>query len=75
MKIRIKVIGPLIYEAGFSEREFEVPPATTAEAALELVSISKTRPKVVTRNGKAVAPDERLTDGDTIAISPIYSGG
>jgi molybdopterin converting factor small subunit len=75
MKIRIKVIGPLIYEAGFSEKEFEVPPATTAEAALGLVPIPKMRPKIVTRNGKAVAPDERLAEGDKIAISPIYSGG
>jgi molybdopterin converting factor small subunit len=75
MKIRIKVMGPFIYEAGFSEKEFEVPPATTAEAALGLVSIPKTWPKIVTRNGKAVAPDERLADGDKIAISPIYSGG
>ncbi len=75
MKIKIKVIGPLIYEAGFSEKDFEVPPATTAEAALALVAISKRRPKIVTRNGKAVAPDERLADGDQIAISPIYSGG
>ncbi len=75
MKITIKVIGPLIYEAGFSEKEFEVPPATTAAAALGLVHIPKRRPKIVTRNGKAVAPQEHLADGDQIAISPIYSGG
>jgi sulfur carrier protein ThiS len=42
---------------------------------LELISVPIQRPKIVTRNGKAVAPQEELTDGDRIAISPIYSGG
>ncbi|MBZ5497523.1 MAG: MoaD/ThiS family protein [Acidobacteriia bacterium] len=75
MKIKVKLIGPLIYEAGFSEKDVDVPAATTAEALLDLIAISKQRPKIVTRNGKAVAPQELLTEGDRIAISPIYSGG
>ena len=75
MKIIIKMIGPLIYEAGFSEKEVEAPAATTAGAILELAAISEGRPKIVTRNGNAVAMDEVLADGDRIAISPIYSGG
>jgi molybdopterin converting factor small subunit len=75
MKIKIKVIGPLIYETGFSEKDLEVPSATTADALLNLIAIPKQRPKIVTRNGKAVAPDELLADGDRIAVSPIYSGG
>jgi len=40
-----------------------------------MIHISKQRPKIVTRNGKAVAPNEHLEEGDRIAISPIYSGG
>jgi sulfur carrier protein ThiS len=75
MKITVKVIGPLIYEAGFSERTLEVPIATTAEALLGEISIPKERAKIVTRNGKAISPEELLEDGDRIAISPIYSGG
>ncbi len=75
MKIKIKVIGPLMYEAGFSEKDLEVPSAITAEALLDMISIPKQRPRIVTRNGKAVAPGEPLADGDKIAISPIYSGG
>jgi molybdopterin converting factor small subunit len=75
MKIKIKVIGPLMYEAGFSEKDLEVPSAITAEALLDMISIPKQRPRIVTRNGKAVAPSEPLADGDKIAISPIYSGG
>ena len=37
--------------------------------------MTKPRPKVVIRNGKAVAPNEALDEGDRIAVSPIYSGG
>jgi sulfur carrier protein ThiS len=75
MKIIIKMIGPLIYEAGFSEKEVEVPAQTTAGAIVDMVAIPEKRPKILTRNGNAVAMDEILADGDRIAISPIYSGG
>jgi len=75
MKIKVKLIGPLIYEIGFSEKDMEVPADTTAGALLDLLAITEQRPKIVTRNGKAVAPQELLADGDRIAVSPIYSGG
>jgi sulfur carrier protein ThiS len=75
MKIHVKMIGPLIYDVGFSEKDLEIPERTTAEMLMELISVPKQRPKIVTRNGKAVAPQEELKEGDRIAISPIYSGG
>jgi sulfur carrier protein ThiS len=75
MKIHVKMIGPLIYDVGFSEKDLEIPAQTTAEMLMELISVPKQRPKIVTRNGKAVAPQEELADGDRIAVSPIYSGG
>lgn len=75
MKIQVKMIGPLMYEAGFSEKVIEVPAATTADSLLDLIKVSRQRPKIVTRNGRAVAPDEHLSEGDRIAVSPIYSGG
>ena len=75
MKIQVKLIGPLMYEAGFSEKEIEVLAATIAEAFLERVEVSGARPMIMTRNGKAVAPEDVLEDGDRIAVSPIYSGG
>ena len=75
MKVTIKLIGPFVNQLGFSEKELEVPPATTAEGLLAMVKIDKARPKIVTRNGRAVAPDEALADGDRVVISPIYSGG
>ena len=75
MRIKVKLIGPLIYEAGFSEKDVEVPPASTAGALLEQLAIPGQRPNIITRNGKAITPEELLTEGDNIAISPIYSGG
>jgi len=75
MKIKVKLIGPLVYEAGFNEKEVEAPEKTTVDALLDLIALPKERPKIVVRNGLAIAPQEVLSDGDKIAISPIYSGG
>jgi molybdopterin converting factor small subunit len=75
MKITVKLIGPFIQVFGFSEKELDVPKGTTADGLIALVAIDKARPKIVTRNGRAVAPDEALADGDRVVISPIYSGG
>jgi len=75
MKVTVKLIGPFVQAFGFSEKELDVPEGTTADGLIALVSIDKARPKIVTRNGRAVAPDEALADGDRVVISPIYSGG
>ena len=75
MKITVKLIGPFVQLFGFGEKELEVPAGTTAEDLIGLVSIDRARPKIVTRNGRAVVPDEALAEGDRVVISPIYSGG
>jgi sulfur carrier protein ThiS len=75
VKVTLKLIGPLMYEAGFSEKEVEIGAGTTVEALLESVGLVRPRPKVVTRNGRAVVPNEALAEGDRVAVSPIYSGG
>ncbi|MBE0712118.1 MAG: MoaD/ThiS family protein [Candidatus Aminicenantes bacterium] len=75
MKVTVKLIGPFVQAFGFSEKEMNVPAVTTADGLVALVNIDKARPKIVTRNGRAVAPDEALADGDRVVISPIYSGG
>lgn len=75
MKITVKLIGPFVQLFGFSEKPLEVPEGTTADDLIGLVRIDKSRPKVVTRNGRAVVPGEALADGDRVVISPIYSGG
>lgn len=75
MKITVKLIGPLIYDAGFSEKRIELPGPITAGELVPLVKLDKKRPMIITRNGKAVAPSDTLKEGDRVVISHIYSGG
>ena len=75
MKITVKLIGPFIQIFGFSEKRLDVPDGTTADDLIGLVSVDRTRPKIVTRNGRAVVAGEALAEGDRVVISPIYSGG
>lgn len=75
MKITVKLIGPLIYEGGFSEKSLELPGPTTAGELSALVKIDKKRPVIITRNGKSVAAGDPLVEGDRVVISHIYSGG
>lgn len=75
MKVTVKLIGPLIYEGGFSERVLELPGPMTAGELSAFVRIDKKRPTIITRNGRAVGGDEQINDGDRVVISHIYSGG
>lgn len=75
MKVTVKLIGPLIYEGGFSEKELELPGPVTAGELSSLAKIDKKRPVIMTRNGKAVAAGDAIEDGDRVVISHIYSGG
>lgn len=75
MRITVKLIGPLIYEGGFSEKELTLPGPTTAGELAAYVKIDRKRPVIITRNGRAVAPGDALDDGDRVVISHIYSGG
>ena len=75
VKIQVKIIGPLMYAAGFSEKDVEVPASTTVEGLIASIGLPAERPRIVTCNGAAVAPDAILAEGDKIAVSPIYSGG
>ncbi len=75
MMITVKLIGPFVNQLGFSEKEMEIAPQVTVDGLLALVGIDKARPKIVTCNGRAVAPGEELHERDRIVISPLYSGG
>lgn len=75
MRITVKLIGPFIQALGFSEKQMTVPAGTTADGLLGIVAAIRGRPKIITRNGRAVAPGEEFRDGDRIVISPIHSGG
>lgn len=75
MKITLKLIGPLIYAAGFSEKEMRLSGKATVRNVLARVKVGKNRPTIITRNGEAVTLSHALRDGDRVVISPLYSGG
>lgn len=75
IRITIKLIGPFVNQLGFSEKVMEIPVGSTVESVLSSLPLNPKRPKIVTRNGQAVATAEKLNDGDRLAISPLYSGG
>jgi sulfur carrier protein ThiS len=75
VKVTVKLIGPLIYSVGFSEKELTLAGPTTAGELLTRVDVGKNRPTILTRNGRAVGHLDVLEDGDRLVISPIYSGG
>ncbi len=75
MKITVKLIGPFVQAAGFSEKTFDVPAGTTPDELVIRAGLDKNRPRIVTRNGAAVGPAEPIAEGDRIVIAPIYSGG
>jgi sulfur carrier protein ThiS len=75
MKVQVKVIGYLIHQAGFGEKEVEIPGPVTADELLTILHIEKSLPKFLTRNGKGIIPSEKLEDGDRVVIAPLYSGG
>ena len=75
MKVTVKLIGPLIYAAGFSEKEITLPDSAAAKDLFARIKLDKKRPTIVTRNGNAISAADKLSDGDRIVVSPLYSGG
>lgn len=75
MRITVKLIGPFVKACGFSEKQLDVDEGITANELIPLIGLGDTRPKILTRNGQALASHETLENGDRIVISPIYSGG
>ena len=74
MKILVRLIGGLVHTMGFTEEEIALPPGTTAGALLAGLGIDG-RSVVTTRNGRGIALDETVGEGDRILISPPFSGG
>jgi sulfur carrier protein ThiS len=75
MLVTVKLVGGLMYRAGFSHKELDVKPGTTVADILAEVGIDPAWPKIVARNGWAVANDDEVAAGDRILVSPVFSGG
>jgi molybdopterin converting factor small subunit len=75
MKITVKIIGPFIVSAGFSEKEVELAEGATAAAVVALIKLDNPKPMIMTRNGESLRLQDVLREGDRVVIAPIYSGG
>jgi molybdopterin converting factor small subunit len=75
MRVKVKVIGYFIYQAGFSEKELDIPLSTTAGELLSLINIKRRLPRVMMLNGKGIGPETKLKEGDRIVIAPLAGGG
>lgn len=75
MKVTVKLFSYLIHQAGFSQKELELPAPVTIQELLEIIKIKPSLAKIILRNGQPARPDEVVKDGDRLVISPIFSGG
>ncbi len=75
MKVQVKVIGYFIYQTGFSEKELDIPQATTAGELLSFINIKGRLPRIMMLNGKGIDPNKKLKDGDRVVIAPLAGGG
>jgi len=75
MHITVKVIGGLALRLGFTQQEREVPSGATAGSLLAALGIADPHTVITTRNGRGIAPEETLEEGDRVLISPPFSGG
>ncbi len=75
MKVKVKLIGPLISKMGFSEEEFEIPEGSRVSLLLEQLGIPGDLPLILTVGGMGASKEQILQDGDRVVISHVYSGG
>lgn len=75
MKVKVKLIGPLISRMGFSEKDLEIPEESNLKSLLQKLEIPDDLPLILTVEGKGVSREHPLREGDRVVISHIYSGG
>jgi sulfur carrier protein ThiS len=75
MKVTLKLAGGFVHTVGFSQRELDLAAGSTVSDILDLIAIDRSWPMIIARNGHGVRPDEEVSDGDRILVSPIFSGG
>jgi sulfur carrier protein ThiS len=75
VKVTVKLVGGLVHTLGFSEQQLDLPAGVTAGALLAGLGIDRSGSVITTRNGRGIALDEAIGEGDRILISPPFSGG
>jgi len=80
VKVHVRLFASYREAAGVGQIELDLAPsAMVADAIAEIVRrhplIAEGRTLVIARNGEYVTADERLADGDEVALIPPVSGG
>ena len=75
MRVFVKLIGPYIYQGGFSEKDMDFDGPVSAEELIAGLHLNPEQPKIVVRNGHGIKLEEMIGDGDRVVIAPVYSGG
>ena len=81
MRINVKLFAVLREQVGAGQIDLELDDGATVDAAVEqlgqrLPSIRALLPRVAFAVNRAyVKPDEKLSDGDELALIPPVSGG
>ncbi len=81
MRVTVRLFAMLRQQAGWRQREVELPADSSIEDAWRALvrlqpDFAQARQSVrFARNGAYASPDERLADGDQLAIIPPVAGG
>ncbi len=73
MRLTVKLGGPLRGKvSGHRDGELglELPPEATVSTALQALGLSVAEVRVIMLNGRPLKADERLKDGDRLALFP-----
>ncbi len=81
MHVRVRLFAMLRERAGWRERELELPAGSTIDSAWGILAseqpaLADYRPVLrFARNGRYASPEDRLEDGDELALIPPVAGG
>jgi sulfur-carrier protein len=81
VRVRLRLFANLRQQAGWREQDFELPAGATIEDAWQLLAgahpaVAASRDYVrFARNGRYVAAEQALEDGDELALIPPVAGG
>jgi len=74
LRIQVKLIGQFSLKCGFTEKDVELPDASTVADALKKLGL-KDLPYVASIRGHGVKDEAPLKDGERLVVSPVFSGG
>ncbi len=82
-RVSVRYLAAVADYTGRKEEEFELPDGATVKDLLDTIrekyprvaEIERRFPLLILRNGVNAKPEDRLVDGDRVALLPPVSGG